>query len=115
MALLDFFGTIMNASYAATDPITSDDVSAQIFGGAQGSTASGFSIHAFSTRAGTITVKYVDRAANARDISGAVGLAVPASTLTTINLNQHYPKIRCVFTPDAATAGTIRVEAYSKG
>lgn len=97
-------GRIMDASYAATTAITSDD----IYDGRSESKKA--VLYVYSTQAGTVQAQYIDNVGIARNLTAA--LAVAATDLTVLNFDYQVPRLRAVFTPNAATAGTVTIDAY---
>jgi len=96
---------VMSASYASTAAITGDDLSSVTSSGSK------LVCYVYSTQAGTVIVRYIDDVWVARDLTAS--LVVAATTLTVISFTYHVPRSRLVFTPDAATAGTVTADCYT--
>lgn len=97
-------GRIMSASYSSTAAITSDD----LYAARKISTK--VTIFVFSSQAGTVQIQYLDDALVARNLTAT--LAVSASDLTVLNFDHKIPRLRAIFTPSAATPGTVTIDAY---
>ena len=97
-------GLNSSASYSSTAEIEML-TEAQNFVGAAGAT-----IYCISTQDGVMDVDYIDLNGNARSLSTE---NVTADTLKVLDIGFRVPSFVIKFTPDAATAGTVTVEAYT--
>lgn len=96
-------GRIMDASYASTAVITSDDLYDS------SNTSRAAAVFVFSTQAGVVQIQAIDTVGVARNLTAA--LAVAASDLTVVRFDHQVPRLRATFTPNAATAGTVTIDA----
>tara|TARA_R100000808_G_C2153891_1_gene164519 strand:+ start:6709 stop:7035 length:327 start_codon:yes stop_codon:yes gene_type:complete len=97
-------GLNASADYSSTAQIDLLTES-QNFVGAEGAT-----IYCFSTQDGTMDVNYIDLNGNSRSLQTET---VTASTLKVLDIGFRVPSFEVKFTPDAATPGTVTVEAYT--
>jgi hypothetical protein len=91
--------------FAATDPIDSDELLVH-------SSNLGINVFAKATQAGTFSYHLIDEAG----VESALPYtdAAPADTLVVRSL-PFMPRLIVRFTPDAATAGNVWVDAYGFG
>ena len=104
----DEFGTIMEVDYAATDAITSGTIRASRGQGGR----RGLTLYIYSTQAGGAVVNFIGCP---RDVARALttSQAVSANSLLVLDFDHAVPRANVVFTPTAATAGSVWVEAFS--
>ena len=97
-------GLNASASYTTTTQIDLLTES-QNFVGSEGAT-----VYCFSTQDGTLDINYIDLNGNARSLQTE---SITANTLKVVDLGFRVPNFQLLFTPAAAVAGDVTVEAYT--
>lgn len=100
-------GSLISAqAFSSTDAISTDVLLASRL------SAPKAVVFIYSTQAGTAIVYYQDYAGNDRALTTAQ--TVDANDLTVLNFDYPVPRLKVIFTPDAATAGVLTIEAYNE-
>lgn len=101
-------GRIMDASYSSTAVITSDYVVSH-------GNVDRVTFAVLSTQAGSLQVKYRSPFGG-EEVNVSTAVTITANELEIVVLNFALPNVFVTFTPDAATAGEIWVDAvYGTG